>query len=139
MAELLGRLALLREAEEAAQRRRRMAELAQAEAQSAMLAAYRTRLAQGWQDGAVSPAGQAQRAGLFSQAAKDAQAQLAAAADVAAAKAGQSLARLLAVQAERRALARLRDEARRDEARAMERASLRGAPMTAAKPRAGKI
>jgi flagellar biosynthesis chaperone FliJ len=97
--------------------RRHNATLHQAEQQRGILAAYRTRLAQSWQDGAIVPASQARRAGQFSAASHGAEGQIMHAAGVAAAQLETAVTKLSQVKVQRRALA----EALRKAALAVER------------------
>ena len=97
--------------------RRHNVTLRQAVEHRGLLAAYRTRLAQSWQDGTVLPAAQARRAGQFSAATHGAEGQIEQAANLAAAQLESAITKLGQVRAQRRALA----EALRKAAQAAER------------------
>jgi hypothetical protein len=103
--------------------RRQQAALAQVDDQRGILAAYRTRLAQSWQSGAVVAAAQALRAEVFTAAAAGASAQIGQAGALAGDRLAAALEILAQVQAQRRRLTRLRQRngllaAREDERRA---------------------
>lgn len=99
--------------------RRHNATLHQAEEHRGLLAAYRARLAQSWQDGTVLPAAQARRAGQFSAASHGAEGQIIQAAGLAATQLEAAITQLGQVKAQRSALA----EALRKAAQAAERAT----------------
>ncbi len=124
----LARLALLaaeREAQLGQALAQHRAVIQQNETQRAMLDAYRTRLAAGWQNGAVVTASQARRAGQFASASQSASAQMELAAQLAAQQFDDSIERLGEVRAYRRALGEAQARAAQAQARADERAAER--------------
>ncbi|GLR67509.1 hypothetical protein GCM10010909_21900 [Acidocella aquatica] len=108
--------------------RRHSATLHQAGEQRGILAAYRARLAQTWQDGAVIPAAQAQRAGQFSAASHGAEGQIIHAASLAAAQLETAITQLGQVKVRRRALAEALRKAAQAAARETEQRAERDRP-----------
>jgi hypothetical protein len=124
----LDRLAALRQAEWLAALQRCEAACAQGAAQLGVLAAYRARLAGGWQSGAALPAGQALRAAQFAAAGHHAADQLET--DAAQAQAGAEAARMgfAEAQAQRAALAAALRQAAQVSADKAETANAPGRP-----------
>ena len=104
------------------------------EAQREVLAAYQDRLADGWRNGAVVRAGDAQRAGQFSTQAQAATLQLAQAMEAERAKLSECAAALAQLRTRRRMLQeRLAGALRLEAAKAQERAA-RNRPTPPARP-----
>jgi flagellar biosynthesis chaperone FliJ len=108
--------------------RRHNATLHQAVEHRGLLAAYRARLAQSWQDGAVLPAAQARRAGQFSAATHSAEGQIDQAASLAATQLESAITKLGQVKAQRHALAEALRKAAQLAARETEQRAERDRP-----------